>query len=260
MATPFITRQGHFPVPVTRLADMTGLTHLKFSEVSGDKGLRHAAEYFWNAKKLTMSVSGSCDARVWTAIDPEPETPPYYTSEDHTFTFSKTYTAYASDGELDAASVVPDVGGTSPQPAARARGFVEIGGIIEFDYAYRLFANFNGLGGDGLSMSWFPYEIAFSIADDRYVLIMNSTFFSFFGLSGDFSQNISPLLSTTAEPPTPAEDYMSVTPTLPSCFDSSGVAFYSARNYNTDPNPGGATEELAQTYGLTVTLEYWTYP
>jgi hypothetical protein len=132
-ATHFIHAAGHLPLnsiypgsdakPHSRFFEefppyMTEENVLKFKPIGGDKGLRNATWFYWNLKKIKVSMTGNVTYYSYT--DPDGEGPGEPESSPVSESFSKSHTSY--DGGHNTVAPDPKPESEIPQPVSRSEG------------------------------------------------------------------------------------------------------------------------------------------
>lgn len=268
-AAPFFFPYRHFPGRVRRIATADSAC-LLFAETGTDAGLRHACHFYWNAKKITLAVSGSAISRnylapVWPAT--------LHTASDMAWgPWEKTYTQYAADAA--AVSLIPlatTLEAAMHPPCSRIyEAEYYLAGTNPIDrLAGRVLGEF-AIGtstpthAEVLWLTCDALEIVWSTTHDRYALrcALSTTFQGTDSTDESDVHYLIPSASLKAEDYTLADGETAAAGvadlTLPDCLELAG-AFVLTPPSVLNPNTS-AMEYLDCAIALEMSVEFWVYP
>lgn len=92
---------------IVRHCDTSGEPCLLFTAIGSDAGLRHACNFYWNAKKAALTCSGSATSRNY--LEETYPYPPHWVASDLTWAWAKSYLEYAADATAFSLMPAPTV-------------------------------------------------------------------------------------------------------------------------------------------------------
>ena len=182
-AQRFLFPHRAFP-GIVRRVDTAALPCLLFTPIGTDAGLRHACQYYWNAKKTALSGSGTATSRNYLPQDyPYPPIP-----SDIAWAWSHAYTQYAADAIGSELLPLPTADEASMHPPPK-RIIAGEGALYGSDRVTGLFGGVSGAFGviaatdrsGVMRMAFAPGEIVWSTTADRYALLCD-IYTSFVGM------------------------------------------------------------------------------
>ena len=224
-ATNFSHPYMHFSAVPTD--DPYGNVDLRFADVGGDKGLRNAVRFFWNAKIISIGSSG---------------TAPSYVAED-----DSVIPGFSWDQAPVAVTPTP-----YKQPAKRVINIAVLEGPGRATGVTQEGSGFADVGDVG-TVEASMLRINFSTSLDRYTLSCSmAAANSVADEDGDYDSGWDAVLELPGTTPSSMTRVGALH--LPDCFDTSQTAKVfvtsTVRGFSVLPTAGS----------LTMAVEYWTYP
>lgn len=163
---------------IVRRRETASLPHLLFTQVGTDAGLRHAAQFYWNAKKITLAASGSATSRNYVSTTEYPY-PPVWAAQDYAWSWDKSYCQYDADATATDLWPLPTIAEREMQPPM-TRIHASTGWRYASDPITYLAANvrsaFTVAASDGhdemVWLEFIPTQIVWSLTHDRYALVV----------------------------------------------------------------------------------------
>lgn len=173
-AKRFLFPHRAFPGIVRRRETATQRT-LLFAQIGTDAGLRHAVNFYWNAKKITLAASGAATSRNYidTSVYPDPA---YWEASDMAWSWDKTYTQYAADAAASSLAPAPTVIESEMHPPITRIDSTTVYASEPIGDIYAtVAASFTLLStetrNETLRLGFVPSQIVWSTTHDRYALI-----------------------------------------------------------------------------------------